>query len=781
MRIRTVKSIASFVKTPALLFLFALVLCWKVILSNEYTLFAFPDNSRQVYAWFQYIAANMHRGVPAFWDYTVDAGRSFIGEMQAGAFYPPNLLMAALPLNRHGQLSLPLMEGFVILHLFLASLWMYLLARSMNLSPFPSMAAGLAYAYSGSLAGHAFGQLNLFYSCVWIPLVFLFAIRSWQARSWSRKLLFTNLSGLFLALSMLAGHHQPLLYTGLALILTAVFFSFERTRYGEHWNLPPKASLAQIFAVPVLIFFFFISYGAVQLVPSLEYSLLAYRWFGDGFVQASSPIPYSHSGTDANLGPRAFLNALFPYLGTADTSPYIGILPLALGLFAVSARRENRGMRWCLLLSVSFLVMAMGGFTPIHGLVYFLVPGMNRAREAARALLIAHLGFSLLAAYGIEALLKPAGRRLVRQRRILAAVVCAVGLLLSTILFACYVYQARVLGQNPNYDGLFWTCLLLFSTGGLIAARHYSWLGRFGLRALLCVILVCDYYFYLEPAFQLKRAYDAKSNYYPRQYYREDGILRFLAGAAKPFRVEFRDDLYPPNIGEVYGLETLNSYSATALVDYRDLVSSDYSAGGTVHNLLNVRYVVSNEALALPRVFEDGDRKVYENPNALPRAWLVRRLVSKPDAVPITSAIKDPAFNPSETAIISAGVHPPTSWNRRDTSFSASVPTAPAEVFGYVRNSAQRVRLKVRTSTPAMLVLSEVWYPGWSVKLNGNPARLLRVDGALRGVFVEPGEWQVEFSYRPAHFYPALAAGIGSLLLMVGLAWRVRTSGSEQS
>ena len=52
-------------------------------------------------------------------------------------------------------------------------------------------------------------------------------------------------------------------------------------------------------------------------------------------------------------------------------------------------------------------------------------------------------------------------------------------------------------------------------------------------------------------------------------------------------------------------------------------------------------------------------------------------------------------------------------------------------------------------AAPGFLVLSEVWYPGWRATVNGDPAPVLRVDGALRGVPIPAGQATVELRFAP--------------------------------
>jgi uncharacterized membrane protein YfhO len=82
------------------------------------------------------------------------------------------------------------------------------------------------------------------------------------------------------------------------------------------------------------------------------------------------------------------------------------------------------------------------------------------------------------------------------------------------------------------------------------------------------------------------------------------------------------------------------------------------------------------------------------------------------------------------------------------------------------------VEVEVATSAPAVLVLSENYYPGWRAAVDGRAAELLRVDYNLRGVVVSPGRHEVSFRYRPRS---VLWGALVSLLTLAALiVWCLR-------
>jgi len=78
--------------------------------------------------------------------------------------------------------------------------------------------------------------------------------------------------------------------------------------------------------------------------------------------------------------------------------------------------------------------------------------------------------------------------------------------------------------------------------------------------------------------------------------------------------------------------------------------------------------------------------------------------------------------------------------------------------------------MDVNAGATGLLVLSEVYYPGWRATVNGERAEIREVDGALRGLVVPKGASRVELEYVPLSYY----AGAGLGVVTVGavlLAW----------
>ena len=95
-----------------------------------------------------------------------------------------------------------------------------------------------------------------------------------------------------------------------------------------------------------------------------------------------------------------------------------------------------------------------------------------------------------------------------------------------------------------------------------------------------------------------------------------------------------------------------------------------------------------------------------------------------------------------------------------------------------VRYTPNCVVISARTERPRFLFLSDTYYPGWKVLVNGGESELLRANVAFRAVALPAGEHHIEFVYRPRSF--VLGAAL-SLLSLFGLAsaglWRLMRRG----
>lgn len=81
--------------------------------------------------------------------------------------------------------------------------------------------------------------------------------------------------------------------------------------------------------------------------------------------------------------------------------------------------------------------------------------------------------------------------------------------------------------------------------------------------------------------------------------------------------------------------------------------------------------------------------------------------------------------------------------------------------------SPDLIIVEVDSPTNQMVVFSEVYYPGWKAKVNGQSVPVEVVDGLLRGIEVLTGKYTIEMQFRPLSFYIGLGLSLFSWLILL--------------
>jgi uncharacterized membrane protein YfhO len=116
-----------------------------------------------------------------------------------------------------------------------------------------------------------------------------------------------------------------------------------------------------------------------------------------------------------------------------------------------------------------------------------------------------------------------------------------------------------------------------------------------------------------------------------------------------------------------------------------------------------------------------------------------------PSRETLLSRLGAPGVDPHRTALLASAL---------DANLEP-LPDGPPEEVTVGHYQQNKLGLSVKARSRGLLVLSENFYPGWQAGVNGRPARIYEVDGALRGIVVDAGENRVVLDYAPAW----LAAG----------------------
>ena len=149
-----------------------------------------------------------------------------------------------------------------------------------------------------------------------------------------------------------------------------------------------------------------------------------------------------------------------------------------------------------------------------------------------------------------------------------------------------------------------------------------------------------------------------------------------------------------------------------------------------VLNMLNTRYFI------LP--LQGGQTVPIQNPYAYGNAWFVDKLNYVNNANDEIAAVGKLDLRHQAVA---------------DVKFKEQLGEAAvqdtASVVTITSYEPNRLTYDVNSGKGGVLVFSEIYYPGWEAKVDGQPVELGRVDYILRALNVQPGKHQVELSFFP--------------------------------
>jgi len=149
-----------------------------------------------------------------------------------------------------------------------------------------------------------------------------------------------------------------------------------------------------------------------------------------------------------------------------------------------------------------------------------------------------------------------------------------------------------------------------------------------------------------------------------------------------------------------------------------------------------------------------------ENKNALPRVSLYYKAEAENDT---TKAVEKLVAGFDFRARLLVKQEKPKEYAAGNNDFVA--------ILSY---EANKVELEAQTENGAYVLLTDTFYPGWKVAVNGEEKEILRAFGVFRAVEVGPGESRIVMAYRPESFKIGLVISAVSLAALIFIALRKR-------
>ncbi len=708
-------------------------------------------------------------------------GVNWVGNPQTAWLYPPNWLYAVLPPEQT-------LSWLLLLHQLIAAAGVWTLLRFHNRSPLAAAFGGIAYGLAPYLiANIGEGHYNPICSTAWFPWLWL-VFERWRAGRAGQWLWIAGL----IALCFFCGHQQETFYFVLLMTVAVVIDCVGDLRANR---TPAALSRLAIWTGTGLIT---LGLVAKDLLPIVVYTRNAVRATG-------------LSATDAGRGGIPLYNALQLFAPWAWGNPetyavpgyphgnylwenftYFGVPVIGLAMLALAhAKSCATTRRWGWIVAVA-LLFGLGGNTPFYAIVHTVVPGVSFFRAPCRALFIASLGIAILSGLGVDRLLAPLARR---PRGMLFATTGSLAVLALIAAIVLQVTRGNSAGPTStdlfsavthSAAPLFWLAAVSLAFAGFAFARSAR--TRIALVAILFLLTSFEL---IQTSTRLLATIDGQS------IRRTSPAIEFLAKQTGQHRIMARQVLLSDREAWSNGLFKLQGYEPVPSLPVAEsffaasrLDNPLESIGGfhqldlrtwrlNVLDLLGVRYILlqlnqpRSELLGwklawsgrMPAQFQqrgptspdlpspDLPVAIYENPNVLPRAFVLGQTTVVPKGTRPADIVRE--ANPRDAVILS-----------RDL-----LPLGPRQAFAPATITAYRgshVTITAHLDAPGYLVLTDAHAPGWSARLDSAPNRpqlpVQSVYCGLRGIPLPKGDHTVTLAYQP----PGLM--VGSVLSLITAA-----------
>ena len=713
---------------------------WKVTLTDQYSWFGAGrgDISLQVLPWYQFEAREFHAWRMPLWEPHQWMGQPLLAQGQPGAAYPLNWLLFALPLKNGGLRVAAINWYFIVVHV-MAMAFCFTLCRDLGRSKSASLIAGIVFSLAGYIGTTDWPQMVN--GALWAPLVLMFLLRAVRPGVEQRWAAFqAALSGGALGMAWLSGHHQIPLFVTLTIGCVWLFYILEGGRIG--WGRVRLAALA--FGTTALV-------SAMLTLPTYEYGKRALRWAGAPEALAwDQKVPYNVH-TEYSMTPASLLGIFIP--GVAEhADPFVGVVAFALALAGFAMAWRHRAARIATAIALGGLFLSLGFHDIFHGILYSLVPLVEKARNPSMAIFIFHLGFVVLVAFGVDAFFDAAERPLWKVR--IAAGAAVLGFALW-FLFVQSMMAAKLSAQFDDRTAL--VGVIAIVGAGILFAFAKGRLERGHAIAALVLLMLIE--LGNDSGYTFQR--NQNGHRLVEQFEVNADIARYLKQQPGPFRVETDPDALQANFGDWYGIDVLDGYLASVLAN---VVHLDWSQERD-KNLLGVAYYVGKKPSggAQELVFQGtSGLNVYRNPAAFPRVWTVHSAVGVKNEGEANVRIRDPGFD-LRRAVTMADPFP---------AFGACDPAQDA--LAITRMNSRAMTINAQLGCNGLVVISQSFTTGWVARVDGQVVEIREVDGALEGVPVAGGRHEIRLSYLPRSFVAGSILSFVGLLGICVLGWRAR-------
>lgn len=653
-------------------------------------------------------------------------------------FYPPLWAIFIFNLLFNSSQSINILgktlEIYLYAHLLLGGLGMFLLLRRLlNLSFIASFAGGFIYIFSfysmSSFDPTLIGKMYL-------PLLIFLLLSFLQT---GKSMIFFLWIGVNIILFTL-GYIYYQIYFFYAQLFLALIFGFRNFF---------KSLFGLILAGLI---------SAFILLPQLFYYLQAGR-IGDALNESF------HIGSSSF--PTILLDILTPGSSVHENFLTWGTVMLIFLVAGIIQFKNNKFYLWTIIIFCTTIIIALGGYigaqSSIGGPPFFL----DKLRSHAQILILTFFSGTILLSYGIDQALK--GNISNGAIKFILGI-CAI--LATAILLIPYLNKEIIESTNAQLI-LFGKALTLLISGVILYYFLVKTKSKLFLIVLLFISFMEFHYLYLhrEPNF-LGASY---TNYFTR-----NSLIPQIPTTQSLFRYEFWKNQY------MYSASPLKvfAYSGYDGIPYQAFYSLPRFGYPKTYQFANIKYIVTADELNIPDV------------------KLIRKIDPKglPDETIFSNEKGFGSFTPTSTNIqyiyevknylprFFAPVRVKTCQDK-DCYKSENPPVLLYSTanFGEMENpDPKNVKINVASYTPNKISLeinspkdtyiasSEVYDPGWKLKVNGNDSTIYNTSKGFRGFIVPAGKTQAVMTYFPPLLKEGIVLSLAGILILIGTAYTFR-------
>lgn len=753
-------------RTPvlALIVLCALFL-WDFL--SGVNCFYYTDFSDRWIPWLQFVKRAVMSGQSFLWNPDLMLGFPLFAESEAGALYPVNRLIFLFMEAQYG------VSVVLFLHLSFCAVCAYKLARKLAISKEGSFLSAVAYTFCGSLTAQTTNYIITLAAC-YAPAMFYLLICYMESSEFRYLMWF----GIALGIQLFICHIQTtfILYTACTIFF--VFLTFRRSPSFSREIL--RYAGVSVFAAGL---------AAVQLLPLYELTGLSVR---------SGGLDYEYL-TGYSLRPWDYLSMLFPWMyGNAragsfignwyfeETHVYAGVtgFVFAVAFFLYRRGSLSKAQAGFLLIMATAFILSLGRYIPVVDLYSLLqhIPGFYYFRCPARWSFIVMLCAAVFGGLGFDAAMSRLSEKNAKTLLLPALLVPAGTIMLwpaqlsgvygdnliSRALTGAHVLSAPAnvveeyvispLQKVPPLLYLVFVCLLLLLF--MIAAIR----GLMSMKAAKTAFLtlaVLDI-FLMEAPQNPRRPMD----YFPKKTAALAPVVEKAGGGrVMPVVPQTACDL--PDINYLcgnsptyFGLRVPTGTSPLILRSYKEMTEN-----------MSVSLLESAGVKLIIRPYYDPELKSFhyeteELRSSLPRAFTAGSVRTADFPLPGNIFRDENRELLRSSVVLSAGDfksiadrHP----DSVDLLKNSPAVLQSAEILSYENGE---VAVGAVATSPSLLVLTDMNYPGWQAEVNGKRTEVYPAYGVFRSVFLPgAGAYKVIFSFRPFSFYLGGAISLASVLI----------------